>query len=265
MFRDSKGRVWAGSRGSGLYLKADDCDCFMKFSEGGGESHFEQAVIFSIAEDSQGKIWCGTYGDGILIYDPNSKVVRQFSEGWNTLPFPPISYLVCTLTPKDKSIWAVSSEVGLIHFRDTKEYLYQQISIPNIKDVISPDWGDVICKDYKNRLWILLNCQRLFALDLSSMEWKEFAYKSRDEFPFSGGINVMTYNHHDSTVLITTFERGFVVYDTKNEKSALYTNNSAGVRNYTIDNAQNIYFSSNQDMYIGGFNDGFNVHYRKPG
>lgn len=86
---DSRGYVWMGAKGSGLFLLKPVSDGFSveKFSAGsrikGGLNHND---IYSIAEDSYGRMWIGTYGGGLNLatISPSGRVI--FANSGNGLP-----------------------------------------------------------------------------------------------------------------------------------------------------------------------------------
>lgn len=77
IYQDRKGRVWAGSKGSGLSLFDPQDDCFNIVEN----MHlFPSEEISSISEDNRGRLWIST-NNGIVCYDPDSSSDKIKSYG----------------------------------------------------------------------------------------------------------------------------------------------------------------------------------------
>ncbi|TAE49328.1 MAG: hypothetical protein EAZ89_14320 [Bacteroidetes bacterium] len=72
IFPDSRGRIWFGTDGQGLFVRENSH--ITRFGETEG---LKSEVVYSIAEDPQGRIWFNTSDAGIYCYD--GKQFRQFT------------------------------------------------------------------------------------------------------------------------------------------------------------------------------------------
>jgi signal transduction histidine kinase/ligand-binding sensor domain-containing protein/DNA-binding response OmpR family regulator len=83
MFRDSQGRIWIGTAGSGVFCFKDD-----DVAAGSGvirnfihyDTQTEQKIshnyVMSFAEDKNGNVWIGTWGQGLSKITPENKSER---------------------------------------------------------------------------------------------------------------------------------------------------------------------------------------------
>lgn len=69
MYQDSKGRIWAGSKGGNI-LEFYNYQNVVFAPENG----FPKSEISSIAESNNGTIWFGTRGDGVYVYQNNKLI-----------------------------------------------------------------------------------------------------------------------------------------------------------------------------------------------
>lgn len=89
---DTKGNLWLGSYGKGLYYKGIRDTCFIPFSGFDKENGFPtDIVVQAIMADRSGMIWVGTYGKGLYIINPKDSTIQHllsnkadpFSLGYN--------------------------------------------------------------------------------------------------------------------------------------------------------------------------------------
>ena len=67
IFEDSKGRIWLGTKGRGLYMlkKEQEGYAVRRYGADGGEGAITSDNIYDVVEDSAGNIWIATYGGGV--------------------------------------------------------------------------------------------------------------------------------------------------------------------------------------------------------
>ncbi|GAB6009771.1 hybrid sensor histidine kinase/response regulator transcription factor [Dysgonomonas reticulitermitis] len=79
LVQDSKGNIWVGTKGDGVYLLKPKDNTLTSFyieqykHNPNDPFSLSNDAIYSIHEDSQGRIWLGSYGGGINMFDQASK------------------------------------------------------------------------------------------------------------------------------------------------------------------------------------------------
>ncbi len=110
MYRDSKGRVWAGTYGSGLVLiqrnsELDTWQSRVFTKEDGLSNNFVQAI----EQDREGNIWIGTNGGGICQMKEEAFSIIDESSG---LP----SNMVLTVFQDRKGVFWFGTDEGLVRY-----------------------------------------------------------------------------------------------------------------------------------------------------
>ena len=76
LFSDTKGRVWAGSADSGLFVLDAGSSRFRPAGQGGKHGEGIGSLrIECLSEDSRGRLWIGTGGGGLVAMDPGSGAI----------------------------------------------------------------------------------------------------------------------------------------------------------------------------------------------
>jgi len=78
---DNKGRIWAGTYSSGVYvLDGNTGKELAHYSKNGNESPLENDFILDIYNDREGDIWIGSLGGSVVCYDVNENKFRKYSK-----------------------------------------------------------------------------------------------------------------------------------------------------------------------------------------
>jgi len=126
MFKDSKGNIWAGSWGSGVYFLKKGSKNFVNYTKENTNGNLTSNRIYSFSEDSKGRLWLASFDGGIIYYDAQKKIFSQctseqpvFKELWNI-------QIRTVKVDKDDNIW-IGSTNGLFKAKvkkDAKDELY---------------------------------------------------------------------------------------------------------------------------------------------
>lgn len=106
LFYDSRGRLWVGSIGEGVWVYENDNFRNISTKEG-----LRDNTIFTITEDEQQRIWLGT-DKGLSRIETNGKITN-FSENQGLAD----KYVRCSLKDQEGNIW-FGTYKGLSKFRD---------------------------------------------------------------------------------------------------------------------------------------------------
>lgn len=121
LFTDSKGRVWAGSKGSGLFMLVRSAGGYTVRNfknDARDKTTINNDNIYDIKEDSRGRLWIATLGGGLNIVNEPCPGKFVFINGNNTMrPFPGGGFNKVrhiTVAPDDVMIAATTG--GLVAF-----------------------------------------------------------------------------------------------------------------------------------------------------
>ncbi len=94
IFKDSKGQLWFGTRGDGIY-----CYNGKGFLHYGKDQGIRAIGVASIEEDKDGNMWFGTEGGGLLKFDGQTFVKYSVEDGL------PSTYVYAIYAAPDGKIW----------------------------------------------------------------------------------------------------------------------------------------------------------------
>ena len=94
MFKDSKGRMWFGTRGAGVF-----CYTGKGFLQYGKKQGLCMTRVVAIMEDNNGNMWFGTEGKGVLKFNGETFINYSMEEGL------PTTYVYSIYQTKDGKIW----------------------------------------------------------------------------------------------------------------------------------------------------------------
>ena len=76
---DSKGRIWCGTSGNGLYLHDPVTKRTVQYIFNNKDSNsISSNEVSAIYEDSKGRIWIGTWGGGLCLWRPESNKFKRY-------------------------------------------------------------------------------------------------------------------------------------------------------------------------------------------
>ena len=117
IFLDSKGNIWAGSWGNGIYFLKKGSKKFINYNTSNTHGGLSSNTVMSFDEDKEGTIWIGTYHNGLHSFDPN---LNQF-KNYDSQPFTALGIQACSvykvLVDFEDNLWLGSTQ-GL--FKITK-------------------------------------------------------------------------------------------------------------------------------------------------
>lgn len=136
LFRDVRGRVWAGTWGAGLFRF--EAGRFQRMS--GLDTG--QQIIHAIHEDLQGQLWLGTQG-GVVRWDPEGSQVFTTQEG---LPANPARAMV---SDTGGGLWIGTVGGGLCRFKNGRFESFRRQP-----DGLPSDDVSALCMDGQGVLWV---------------------------------------------------------------------------------------------------------------
>ncbi len=122
LFRDSRGRIWLGSRRGGVAWCETTGDAAGRWHELTGVPSLAGGHILSFAEDRRGRLWIGSYANGLTVLDGATLRAQQFGlNGLNPVPGNRLAQGTIWRTYCDRrgAIWLGSDNHGLVQVLDS--------------------------------------------------------------------------------------------------------------------------------------------------
>jgi signal transduction histidine kinase/ligand-binding sensor domain-containing protein/DNA-binding response OmpR family regulator len=155
MFRDSRGRIWIGTAGSGVFCFKDDAvpengviRDFLHFDEKTRQKISDNYVM-SFTEDKSGNIWIGTWGNGL------NKISAQNESEWIDVDLTG-KPIVAMLVDRMGILWIGTRGNGLFSFNPVNKSKNSLTHFQNGSDeeTFTDNFISCLYEDEKGKLWI---------------------------------------------------------------------------------------------------------------
>jgi ligand-binding sensor domain-containing protein len=133
---DGGDRLWAGSRGSGLFRAEPGSLILEEFSAPEGMV----ANIRTFASDDEGRLWAGSMGMGLIALDGSFAQVSFPTYGWN--------FIYSMVSDGEKGFWLGTDGSGLLHYTPRGTQVFTR------KEGLPGDLVTSVCRDEAGRLWV---------------------------------------------------------------------------------------------------------------
>jgi len=158
IMRDSKGRLWVGSGGSGLTRYDPDSGTTLDYRSGSGPRSLDHDFILALCEDRRGAIWVGTYGGGLHRIDAERDTVRMFRHTSRGGPRQPSHNVIWSLLEDSSGrIWVGTYGGGLNRFDPETELFTSFRHDPLDPAGLAEDNVWSLFEDRTGQLWIGTN------------------------------------------------------------------------------------------------------------
>lgn len=155
IFRDSRGRVWAGNYLDGLLRYDAASQRFVPVALPLPDGRGLVREINTIAEGSDGSLWIGTNGNGVCIYNPStgasSFIVHDPAARSGRAQLPGNSIHSILFTPDSTAVWLGTSDAGLSRL-DLKTGEFDNYDVSNMR--LSNNCVFGLCFDRDDTLWV---------------------------------------------------------------------------------------------------------------
>ena len=197
-YQDRKGNILIGTRGDGLFRLDKNARKLVRVECDLHGLDLNTAKIWSINEDRLGNIWLGCQSKGLVII-PSAK--SQFSSWSFSAQGYRISSTVTSVCEGDQGVtWCTVQGNGVYGF-DSRGHIMAHPA--------APVGAEFIYRDKKNQYWIGTD-EALFAYDPLTGKSDRKASFVCDK------LNDIT-DADDGNLLVSTFSRGFCVYNTESQ------------------------------------------------
>lgn len=179
---DSKGNIWVGTNGNGIYKYDPKTDLMLHASQLFVQKEKRNlslnGYINAIEEDKEGKLWFGANGSGVGIYDPAKNSFTVLNHDNSNLPMDRILSIYCS---KSGQVWLGVFGGGLcLYDKNIKKFIQYGEGQSLSNDVIYK-----ILEDESGKLWISTN------KGISTFDPKKVIFKN---YTHHNGIQQSTFN-----------------------------------------------------------------------
>ncbi|MDR6562367.1 MULTISPECIES: two-component regulator propeller domain-containing protein [unclassified Arcicella] len=188
---DSKGNLWVGTNGAGLYICLAQSNTFVPFKNILDEHLKKQytlnSYITAIEEDKEGNIWVGSNGSGLIIYNADKQTLSAFNQKNENFP---IHRILSIYSDKRNRTWVSVWGEGLCLY-NKKRRKFEQYGEEHL---LSNNVIYKILEDNAGKLWLSTN-KGISMFDLSKKRFKNFTYRNgiqNTTFNIGAGIKTKT-------------------------------------------------------------------------
>lgn len=244
LFSDSKGRLWAGTFNSGLFLIPPAGETPQKIAPLGN------VKIYSIGEDSNGHLCLATFGRGVVGYNPESGSIYGITApdavgGDSNRPQDWVNSLLPTA---DGKIWL--AHYGGVSCFDTAKKRF--LSFSGKENIVDDCLGYAIAKGKDGKIW-LGTSDGLYSHDPASGKLEHFT--TSDGLPNSVVCGIC--EDEGGNLWISTY-RGLAKFDPSTRRFVTFDSGDGLQSNEFTHGA--FCKDPNGNVYFGGVN-GFSVFY----
>lgn len=133
---DGDNRLWAGSRGAGLFRAEPGSLLLEELPAPEGLT----ANIRTFAKDDEGRLWAGSMGMGLIALDGSFQQVSFPAYGWN--------FIYSMVSDGEKGFWLGTDGSGLLHYTPRETQVFTR------KEGLPGDLVTSVCRDEAGRLWV---------------------------------------------------------------------------------------------------------------
>lgn len=217
LHQDKNGKIYLGTRGGGLFFLPNDSYEVLRIESHNPNIDLNTSKVWSVFDDRDGNLWVGCQQKGILMIPGKKTLFESWSFSYQKFS---VGTPVTAVCQGDNGIFWTAVQGNGIYGFDT---LGNICAVPE-----APEAVETIFRDSKGRFWIGTDT-RLFEYDPQTGKSQVTASFDCDK------INDIAEDKNGN-LYISTFSRGFAVYDTKNKTLKKYSSSDSENKNGKLHN-----------------------------
>lgn len=264
LFKDSKGSIWIGTNGNGLYVINPQTGNVLTLNLKVNESGFTERIVTSIT-DFGGNIFVGTDGYGLYIFNPSYQLIGQLTNEPGNAYSLSNNAVYSLLSDHSGSLW-VGNYQGGINLYNVLKYKFkhynQQIGNANSlsnKSILA------IYQDRNQRTWIGTDGGGLNLFDPATNDFKHFKNNQSDAASISGDVVKSIFEDHLGNLWIGTYANGLNLMDRTNNRFKRYISKKDDPASLGFTNVWVIYEDTKNNLWIGLMGGGLDLMDRQKG
>lgn len=255
LFLDSKGNVWVGTRGKGLFFIKKHSYTYNKAV--GFPPDLEYSSIIKIQEDSHGRLWMVVSGSPfLLVFTPETGKFTKVDLDSNATGTHNIYNIY--YDKKRRLFWIASDFDKLYAMSENDNSLEGQYKLPNFNhnNVVSQYYTVEFQQSPDHKIWISTYGAGLYQLDPESGKFIQYSGNDPNAFPRTNELYEMAFHPSDSSLWLLEYRKGIEIF---NQRTGKYSAINLGTKHdYELrqGNPEILFISSKKDIWIGGFDNG---------
>ncbi|MDR0940407.1 MAG: response regulator [Mediterranea sp.] len=219
LYEDSRGRIWVGTYGDGLYLLERPYDTSATAKrhfahKAGDKNSLGDNKIYSLGEDlGTHTLWVGTRsGLSLLTCQDGKTSIDSYQPGTHGSPVT-FNEVDAIIRDRQGVMWLGMLGGGVVYL-STDEPMFRWDALPEVKARLSSNAVRSMLMDREGQLWLGIGSYGFIVGRPDSGEWtydKEMAGFAR--FPELPTVNAIRQSPSDGRVWLGTFSSGVYIYD----------------------------------------------------
>lgn len=216
--QDSKGNMWAGTYGNGIYFKKKQDSFFLPFKGLKDVAHLSKDLVTeSLLADEEGQLWIGTYGKGLLVHNISDSSTRQFLNDKSNAYSIGFNDILDIYKDKQGGIW-LGTDGGGVSYYNKQLNNFNLIANSNVPENISVAPVRSITTDQNGLIWLGTSSKGFTSLDLKNKKYASY-YLQPYNAMVSNSNRVVSLLADANDIWIGTQGNGLVLFDSKTRKN----------------------------------------------
>ncbi|MDX9847320.1 MAG: two-component regulator propeller domain-containing protein [Tenuifilaceae bacterium] len=254
IFKDTKGNIWVGTDGLGLWQLNTDRDVLMPSPVTLTKFDVNKSKIHCISQDHEGNLWLGVYHKGVVLIPgkPNHfNSITYQQPGNRDLGGGSITTIA---EGKSNTIWIGSDSDGIYTFDCTSRQIEKVLHAQNNNQVYSNAITSIHI-DKSSKLWVGTALDGFFKYDPSTNQIVHFNHNQLNENSLSNDkVNCITQDTKGN-LWVGTSGGGANMYNPQSGKFTRFVNNQQQPQTSLCNNWVNTIFCDSEGLiWMGTYN-----------
>ena len=264
IFKDSKGILWIGTDGYGLYQYDIRKDAFTHMEHDPLRTKgLNFNIITTFHEDQAGRIWIGTDGGGVNVYDPEKGSFAYIQN--DLLVDKSISSNAIYDIYEDSSgvIWVATFRGGVNVYSTYRSKFEKYTQIPGNKNSLSFSSVIALHETSDGDIFVGTDGGGLDQFDPDSKTFRHFKHSPSNPNSLSGNVIKAIYEDSQGLLWLGTYSAGLTVYDRKEENFTRYYHDPMNPNSISDNNIWCFYEDSRKNLWVGVLGGGISLYNRQ--
>jgi len=249
LFKDSKERIWLGSKKNGLFRYNLSTDGFEAIEISKGANSLETNAVRAITEDRNGKLWIGTEW-GVFIYDPSTAESKHYMQSFDQSPMRLSDKAIYEIYQSREGIMWVGTYFGGVNSVKPQEKGFKTLMSDGGKEKLSGKAISDIIQGDDGNLWIATEDG---GVNIWNRKTDKLNYLRSDGGSVKLNVNNVhaLYEDEDNTFWIGTFLGGINQYNPQTRRIQVYKKGQEEQSAFTNNMIYAIYKDRKGEVWIG--------------